>query len=215
MKKRTEEIFENFLIAHNDLSFLKENLLKSLEILLNCAKERHTIFVCGNGGSASDSEHISGELLKSFCLKRPIKSSIKEAILTDDKIDGNKLLNNLQEGIKCIPLTTFNSFNTAFENDVDGKYKFAQLINVLGEKEDVLIAISTSGNSENIIYATSVAKAKRMSVIALTGENGGKLKDISTVLLNAPSSITYKVQEYHLPIYHLLCLMLESEIFDE
>lgn len=212
MKERTLEILNNFFNQHNELKYLNEPICEVVSLIVGLKKE-NKIMVCGNGGSAADSEHIAGELLKSFCLKREISPEFAEKLNAFD--DGQYIAENLQQGIKCIPLTSFTAFNTAFANDCDEKMTFAQLVNVLGLEGDILLSISTSGNSKNVVYATKVAKAKGIKVVALTGESGGKLKDLADILINAPSNIVYKIQEYHLPLYHLICLCAESELFEE
>lgn len=212
MKERTLEILNNFFNQHSELKYLNDSICETISLIVNL-KPENKILVCGNGGSAADSEHIAGELLKSFCLKRKMPAEFAEKLKAFD--DGEYIVDNLQQGIKCIPLTSFCAFNTAFANDCDEKMTFAQLVNVLGLEGDILLGISTSGNSKNVVYAAKVAKAMGIKVIALTGESGGKLKDIADVLINAPSNIVYQIQEYHLPIYHLICLCAESELFDE
>ena len=172
------------------------------------------ILICGNGGSAADSEHIAGELLKSFTLKRKPPVELCEKLTKAYGEEGTFIADNIQMGIKCIPLTSFNAFSTAFINDCDEKMLFAQLVNALGDENDILLAISTSGNSKNVCYAAQLAKIKNLKVISLTGDTGGKLKNLSDILLNVPSKIVYKIQEYHLPIYHLICLCVENELFD-
>ncbi len=214
MKQETIELMNDFFSRHEDCKYLKGNMLSAVEILLECSKA-NKILICGNGGSAADSEHIAGELLKSFVKKRPISDENRKKLNELWGEEGDFLADNMQEGVKCIPLTSFCAYNTAFLNDCNEKLMFAQLVNVLGVSGDVMIAISTSGNSKNVVYAVEVAKAKGMKVIALTGESGGKLKDMADVLLNAPSIETYRIQEYHLPFYHLLCLCLESELFEK
>ena len=214
MKHKTLEYINNFIEAHIDMAYLKDRLVSAVDMLFECVKN-NKIMTCGNGGSTADCEHIAGELLKSFMLKREVDSEFKERLISEFGEDGRFIGDNIQGGIKCIPLTSFCAFNTAFINDCNEKLLFAQQVYVLGEKGDVLIAISTSGNSKNVIYAVKLAKAMGVKVIALTGESGGQLKDFADVLLNAPSSETYKIQEYHLPIYHLLCMCLENEVFGE
>ena len=204
----------DFFSRHKDCEYLLDNMKKAVEILVE-STQLNKILVCGNGGSAADSEHIAGELLKSFVKKRPITDENRKKLTDLWGEDGTFLADNMQEGVKCIPLTSFCAYNTAFLNDCNEKLMFAQLVNVLGVEGDVMIAISTSGNSKNVVYAVQVAKARGMKIIALTGESGGKLKDMADVLLNAPSTETYRIQEYHLPFYHLLCLCLESELFEK
>ena len=129
--------------------------------------------------------------------------------------EGTFIADNLQQAVKAIPLTSFCAYNTAFLNDCNEKMMFAQLVNALGIKDDILISISTSGNSKNVVYASMLAKSMGIKVIALTGETGGKLKDIADITINVPSKRVYRIQEYHLPIYHLICLCVESELFEE
>lgn len=216
MKKRTIEILDNFLKRYSEMEFLRENLIVAINVMKNTHVKNGKIMVCGNGGSNADSEHIAGELLKSFVLKRKIDKKLENKLIDKyGEIEGLYISNNMQQGIRCIPLTSFNSFNTAFNNDCVDKMTFAQLVNVLGDEGDTLIAISTSGNSKNVLYAAKVAKVLGINVIALTGKTGGCLKDLADVLLNVPSNTVFEIQEYHLPIYHALCLMLESEIFEE
>lgn len=214
MKTRTMEYIESFLNKHPDLKYLEDAFIKTIKLFTNL-KPENKILVCGNGGSAADSEHIAGELLKSFCLKRKISTELKTKLLDAYHEEGETISNNLQRGIKCIPLTSFAAYNTAFANDCDGNFVFAQLVNALAFKDDCLIAISTSGNSKNVVYASKLAKVMGLKVVALTGSNGGKLKELADVLFNVPSNITYEIQEYHLPIYHLICLCVESELFEE
>jgi len=212
MKTSTKKMFTECLERNPQLAPLESSIKEAVQILYK-ASHKNKILVCGNGGSAADSEHIAGEFLKSFVLKRPIPSSFRERLIKDFGDEGNFIADNLQQGIKCIPLTSFTAYNTAFLNDCDGNLLYAQLVNALGEEGDVLIAISTSGNAKNVCFAAKVAKTMGIKVIALTGDTGGALKDISDVLLNVPSKITFQIQELHLPLYHLLCLAVENECF--
>ena len=214
MKTRTYEYLNDFFTKHSEMNYLRESIIKAVNIITDLKKE-NKILVCGNGGSAADSAHISGELLKSFMLKRLIPNELRTKLNNAYGEEGELISNNLQQGIKCIPLTNFDAYNTAFANDCDPNFVFAQLVNALGISGDCLIAISTSGNSKNVLYAAKLAKILGIKIIAMTGEHGGKLKDICDVLLNVPSNLVYKIQEYHLPIYHLLCLCVESELFEE
>lgn len=214
MKSITRNYIENFFLDKPSETELKSSVENAVRMLTYCIKSGKKILVCGNGGSAADSEHIAGELLKSFTLKRPTSDQVRTELINQFGEDGRLIADNIQGGIKCIPLTSFCAFNTAFLNDCNEKMLFAQLVNALGDEGDVLISISTSGNSKNVCYATQMAKIKKMKVISLTGKDGGKLRSLSDVLLNVNSNIVYKIQELHLPIYHLLCLCLENEIFD-
>lgn len=214
MKERTRNYLKNFFKDNFDLFDISDKILDAVITLVNCA-QNNKILVCGNGGSAADSEHIAGELLKSFCLKRKVNDEFKEKMSNAYGEKGLAIAEGLQQGVKCIPLTSFCGYNTAWLNDCNPEYLYAQLVNGLGESGDVLIAISTSGNSKNVCDAAMVAKQKDMKVIAFTGQTGGKLRELSDVLLNVPSTETYKIQELHIKVYHLLCLCIESEMFDE
>ena len=214
MKKITENYINKFFSERPDQLYLKPQIEKAIEVLTTCVRNGKKILTCGNGGSAADSEHIAGELLKSFVLKRRVPDELREKLEDKYGEDGSLIADNIQGGIKCIPLTSFCAYNTAFLNDCNDKMLFAQLVNSLGDEGDVLIGISTSGNSKNVCYAAQLAKIKGLSVISLTGQGGGNLRKYTDVLLNVPSNVVYTIQEYHLPIYHLLCLCLESEIFE-
>lgn len=213
MKEITIEHINQFFDIHKDMSYLRPEIEKAVTYICDIG-QHNKILVCGNGGSCADSEHIAGELLKSFVLKRKVSQDFKQKLQEMYGEEGAFIADNLQQGVKCIPLTSFSAYNTAFLNDCNADMLYAQLVNVLGEAGDVLIAISTSGNSKNVVYAAKIAKAKGIKVIALTGEGGGKLKDLADVLLNVPSRIVYKIQEMHLPLYHLICLCVESELFE-
>lgn len=205
-------IFVNELIRrYPTLLQCKKNITEAIKILEKCICNGNKIFVCGNGGSASDADHIVGELMKSFILPRPIDKNIKIEL---EKMEGGKeLAKNLQGTIPCINLTQHNALSTAFNNDVNPQLSFAQQLYGYGEKNDVLIGISTSGNSENVVYAAKVAKAKKIHVIGLTGKRDSKLTKISDITIQVPEEETYKIQELHLPIYHCICLELEKKFW--
>ncbi|MDR1432802.1 MAG: SIS domain-containing protein [Puniceicoccales bacterium] len=164
------------------------------------------LLVCGNGGSASDSGHIVGELLKSFRVKRRIDADVRSAV-------GDEIADNLQGALPAISLPDMVAIGTAYANDCDPRYCFAQLVYGLGQRGDVLLCISTSGNAKNAILAATVARAKGMCIVGLTGITGGLLAQHCDICLKAPESETFKIQELHLPIYHTLCLMLEQTFF--
>ena len=171
------------------------------------------LLVAGNGGSAADSEHIVGELMKRFKLPRPLDSSIVERLRSVDFERGNYLANSLEKSLMAIPLVSHEVLSTAYINDVDSYGVFAQQLLGYGRPGDVFLAISTSGNSENILNASVVAKAIGISVIGLTGFDGGKLIDYADVTVRVPEKETYLIQELHLPIYHCWCMMLEERFF--
>jgi len=161
---------------------------------------------CGNGGSAADADHIVGELMKGFFLKREIPEEEKEAI--------GEMGAYLQGALPAIALTGHSALSTAFLNDVHPEMVFAQQVYGYGKPGDVLIALTTSGNSVNVLHAADVARAKGMKVIGMTGRDGGKLKSKCDCCIIVPANVTADIQEYHLPIYHTLCAMLEDHFFE-
>lgn len=165
------------------------------------------LLLCGNGGSASDCEHISGELLKGFLSKRP---------LCEDELSGldGEIRAKLQRGIGAVPLTSLSALSTAFANDVEPSLIFAQSVFALGQKNDILLGLSTSGNSKNVVAALKVAKAMGIFTVAMTGESGGEMKKIADLTLAVPETETYKVQQLHLPAYHAICAEVERLLFD-
>lgn len=177
---------------------------RAFSTLKDCFVAGGKALACGNGGSAADAEHWAGELLKGMLKPRrlPPNPSLPQ-----------RLAERLQGALPMIPLTGFLSYHTAFGNDVDPELVFAQLVWALGRPGDVLVAISTSGNSENVCAAAEAASAKGMPVIALTGADGGRLGDLAGVAIRAPARETHLVQELHLPVYHCLSVMLEDEFF--
>lgn len=193
----------------------KEDILLTYEILTETFKNKGKLLLAGNGGSCADCEHIAGELMKSFKKERKISLDLFDKLKEQDLEKGIELYNVLQEGLPCIVLTNHQGLNTAFINDVSngGLYTYAQQVNVYGNFGDTLFVISTSGNAKNIYYACLVAKAKGMKIIGLSGETGGKLNAIADVCIKVPLQETYIIQEFHLPIYHCLCLMLENTFF--
>jgi D-sedoheptulose 7-phosphate isomerase len=175
-------------------------------VLVSVFENGGKLLIGGNGGSAADSGHMAGELLKSFCKKRPIPVDIAEKI-------GEEMASKLEGALPVIALADFVTFHTAYGNDRNGEYAFAQLILALGKPQDALLAISTSGNSKNILHSVNVARAKDMAVIGLTGMTGGALGAFCRPCICVPERETFKVQELHLPVYHALCQALENHFF--
>ena len=195
------------------LSGCREDVLSAYRLLADSFRAGGKLLVCGNGGSAADAEHIVGELMKSFCKKRKPSDELKRALLAVDGEYGATLAEHLEGALPAIALDGHPALSSAFQNDVLPTLTFAQQVNGYGCKGDVLLAITTSGNSQNVLYAAVTAKAKGMTVIGLTGEGGGKLAPLCDTCIKAPERETYRVQEYHLPIYHTLCLMIEETFF--
>ena len=196
-------------------SVCKADIAAAVQILIDSYEKHGKLLVAGNGGSAADSDHISGELLKSFVKKRQPETSFLERIVNIDEATGTYLSDKLQGSLPAIALTNNSALMTASLNDVDGNVMFAQQVNGLGNEGDVFLGISTSGNSKDIVYAMVVAKAKGMKTIALTGRDGGKLKSIADISIVVPETETYKIQELHLPVYHALCLEVEEHFWKE
>lgn len=196
------------------LGIVRDDVNKAYSILEACYENGGKLLIAGNGGSAADAEHIVGELMKGFVKRRPLPKELKRALIDTDPIRGSELSEKLQQGLPAIALTNHAALSSAFANDVDGMLSYAQQVNGYGKEGDVFLGISTSGNSENVMYAAVTAKAKGMKVIGLTGRDGGKLAKLADVAIVVPEQETYKIQELHLPIYHALCLMLEDHFYE-
>ncbi|WP_312647417.1 D-sedoheptulose-7-phosphate isomerase [Aminipila sp.] len=215
MKQDSKLIIDSLVNRFPELEICISDISKTIEIILKTIQEGKKILICGNGGSASDSLHIVGELMKSFTKERKLSDKKIEKIKKDFPLDAEYLISNLQEAIPAISLVGETALITAYSNDQTSDLVFAQQIWGLGNKGDLLWAISTSGNSQNILYACKVAKIKEMKVIGLTGKTGTNLRQLSDATIFAPSDVTYKIQEYHLPIYHAICLVLENEVYGD
>lgn len=213
MKQTTENIFNELLQRYPALADASKDINAAFVLLYECIERGNKILICGNGGSASDSEHIVGELMKSFKKKRAIKQDVKSR-LEKNGARANMLANVLEGAIPAIALTSHPSLTTAFSNDNNPVAVYAQQLYGLGNNGDVLICLSTSGNSENCVLAAEVAKASDIKIVSLTGQKQSALSEISDVCIRVPETQTYKVQELHLPVYHCLCAMLEEEYFD-
>ena len=202
---------KTFYERYPELLSQKDNIENAIDTLFTCYKNGGKILVCGNGGSSSDSAHIVGELMKSFTAKRPLEDELAKKI---NEEFGNDIATKLQKGIPCIDLTSQSALLTAFSNDVDPELIFAQQVAGYSahSPSDVIIGLSTSGNSKNVVNAIKVAKSLGLKTIALTGKEESLLSKVSTICIKAPEKETFKVQEYHLPIYHYICLELEKRI---
>ncbi len=206
-------MFNKFVEKHAELMICEKEIKAAYQLLEECYRNDGKVLIAGNGGSASDAEHIVGELMKGFLLKRELKEEEKESLVKLDEDKGRYLEKNLQQALPAISLSCHNSLTTAILNDVNGDMIFAQQIQGYGRRNDVFWAISTSGNSKNVLLAAIVAKAKGMHVIGLTGVCGGELTQIADVCICVPAKETYLIQEYHIVVYHFLCQMLEKNFF--
>lgn len=212
MKDTTVKVFEETISRYPLLTSCRDDVLRAFDILKNCFLNGGRLFVCGNGGSSSDCEHIVGELLKSFKKKRRIDEDVCAKLRSFGE-EGEFLCEKLEGSFPAYSLISQTGVMTAFANDKSWEATFAQEVYGLGKSGDCLLCLSTSGNSKNCVYAALVAKAKSISVISMTGLGGGKLGKISDCAIAVPETETYKVQELHLPVYHCLCAMLEEEFF--
>jgi D-sedoheptulose 7-phosphate isomerase len=199
MSSHLRNLFERYSALEECQSDIRE----AYNLLATAFRKDGKLLLCGNGGSAADSEHWAGEMLKGFAHSRPLSTSMRQGLPSETATC-------LQWAFPVIPLTGFPALSTAFSNDVDPQYVFAQLVLALGRAGDVLGALSTSGNSSNVCWAAEVARARGLPVLALTGATGGKLKALADVCICVPATQTPHVQEFHLPIYHCLSLMLEE-----
>ena len=215
MEKIVQEEFELLFKRYPRLEVCRKDIKKAYDLLLKTYDKNKKMLIAGNGGSAADSEHITGELMKRFKTLRPINKALSEKLISIDKTRGERLSKNLEMPLRAVPLTSHIAITTAYMNDADATGVFAQQMLGYGDKGDVFLAISTSGNSENIICACVVAKALGIKIIGLTGEKESKLSEIADICIRVPETETYKIQELHLPVYHSLCLMLESHYFGE
>lgn len=208
-----EEQLNDLINRYPQLVICKEDIQKAYEILETAYHEGRKLLVSGNGGSASDSEHIVGELMKEFRLKRKVYADQAENLRQIDSEMGTVLAENLQGALPAICLTGHSALTTAFMNDANADLIFAQQVNGYGKPGDVYLGISTSGNSKNVLYAAITAKSKGLKIIGLTGAKDNKLMKFADVCIRVPETETYKIQELHLPVYHCLCLMLENRFF--
>ena len=213
MDVKIQKHINTLVSRYPELADIQDALKESFFLLTSCYANHGKLLIAGNGGSAADSEHIVGELMKSFILKRPIEPQLSSAMCAVDLEMGKALSQNLQGALPAIALDGHLSLTTAYMNDCEPLMCFAQQVNGYGQPGDILLCISTSGNSKNILYAAVVARAKGMKIVGLTGRNDSKLSALADVCIQVPQKETYKIQELHLPIYHCLCLMLEEQFF--
>jgi D-sedoheptulose 7-phosphate isomerase len=199
---------QNLLRRQPDLSVCQADVIRAFEMLRDCFRQGGKVLLCGNGGSAADAEHWAGELLKGFLHKRSLNQNDKRGLPVE-------LALKLQAGLPAIPLTGFVSLSTAFANDVDPQLAFAQLVWALGRPGDLLVGISTSGNASNVCAAMEAAGARGLVRVGLSGKTGGRLFSNCDLCIRAPANETHLIQEFHLPIYHCLSLMLEEEFFGQ
>lgn len=214
MKENAKKKLDDLFLRYPALNSCKESIFEAVDVIIECYNRKGKLIAAGNGGSAADAEHIVGELMKGFVLSRKLDDKIQKSVYNNARKDTSEyLIKNLQMPLRAISLVNSVALGTAFANDQAADLVFAQQILGLGDAGDVFLAISTSGNSKNILYAVDVAKSVGLKTVALTGKSGGELKNAADILINAPEDETYKIQELHLPIYHAVCIAVEEEFY--
>lgn len=213
LEPRLEKHIDLLIERYPILAECRQSLIDAYLIMEEAYEGDHKLLIAGNGGSAADSEHIAGELMKRFKTPRPVTPEMAEKLKSIDPVRGANLAKNLERGLMAIPLVAHEALSTAYINDVDGLGVFAQQLFGFGRSGDVFLGISTSGNSKNVMSATVVARALDIKVIGLTGAKGGELAQVADVAVKVPQTETYMIQELHLPVYHCWCLMLEDRFF--
>ena len=204
---------EQLIATYPDLDTCAPEIQVAFEILRTCYHNGGKVLTCGNGGSAADAEHIVGELMKGYLLKRPVPEEMRAKLISTSPQNGDYLASHLQGGLPAISLVSQTSLLSAVANDTAADMVYAQQVYAYGHEGDALIGISTSGNARNVIHAMQVAHALGMHTIGLTGPVGGALKPLCDICICVPAESTPAVQERHLPIFHVLCAMLEEEFF--
>lgn len=203
-----DTLFDTYPILENN----KTEIEAANKLLVDCYKNGKKVLVCGNGGSAADSEHIVGELMKGFNLKRPLPEEIRQKFTNFE--DGAYIAETLQMPLRAVSLVSHTGLMTAFSNDCDADLIFAQQVLGFGDENDVLIALSTSGNSKNVVFAAETAKALGLKVLSITGGKESRLSALSDVTVKLPKHTPFEVQELTLPVYHALCASVEAEFFE-
>ncbi|NLB43426.1 MAG: SIS domain-containing protein [Clostridiales bacterium] len=203
------------LSKYPELHVCSDDIELAFETIKNSFNNGGKLLLCGNGGSASDCEHIVGELMKGFMKKRELAAASQKEFMEQWPLNGEYLAKNLQGALPAISLTSNSALMTAYSNDVAADMAFAQQVYGYGNTGDVLLGISTSGNSANVLNAIQVAKVLGVNTIALTGKTGGRMKEYCDISICVPYESTPDIQDRHLPIYHTLCIMLEESFFRE
>ena len=204
---------EQLISTYPELNICATDIHAVFEILWSSFRDGGKLLTCGNGGSAADAEHIVGELMKGYLLKRPVPEEMRAKLVSTSPQNGDYLARHLQGGLPAISLVSQTSLLSAIANDTAADMVYAQQVYAYGQEDDTLLGISTSGNASNVIHAMQVARALGLHTIGLTGPTGGVLKSLCEACICVPGESTPVIQERHLPIFHVLCAMLEEEFF--
>ena len=197
---------DELILGFQNLKSLENDIRKAANLITDSFNMGGKLLLCGNGGSCADCEHIAGEMVKQFAKERPLSPETVEKL-------GPELSSELHGGLPALSLPSMIGFHTAFNNDNNPEFAFAQQVVAFGKANDVLWGISTSGNSKNVLHAVKTAKALELKTIGLTGENGGKLDQVADIAIKVPADDVARIQELHLPIYHAICGFVENEMF--
>ena len=206
-------MFNELLQRYPVLECCKDEIKKAADAIIACYNNGGKVLLCGNGGSCADCDHIVGELMKGFLLKRPIDAEAKDELKKNFEGVNDEMLSKLQRGLPAVSLPSITALGSAFCNDVDPELVYAQSTFALGKKGDILIGLSTSGNAKNVNAAAEIARAMGITVIGMTGAKGGKLYENADICIRVPENETFKIQELHLPVYHYLCAEVENHFF--
>lgn len=203
----------NIYERYPSLKKCEKEIDNALKLMLDVYNNNGKVLVCGNGGSCADCEHIVGELMKGFLSKRKPDTAMLDKLKKQGFDDAEYMFDNIQQALPAISLPSQSAIISAFANDVSSEMVYAQLVYGYAAPNDLLICISTSGNSKNVVYAAKMAKALNIKTLALTGERESALSQLCDVCIRVPEVETYKVQELHLPVYHYLCAEIEKAMF--
>lgn len=214
-RTRAEQQVDGLISRIPELAVCRDDIMEAYFAVKESFDDGGKLLVFGNGGSCADAEHITGELMKGFVRKRRITGALRDAIAAIPSGDGEKMLSKLELGFPVIPLTSHTGLISAYANDEDAELIYAQQVLGYGRPEDTVLGITTSGNSRNVCLGLELAKAMGLKTLLLTGKDGGTAKKIADISIVVPSNETYRIQEYHLPVYHALCRMLEDTYFTE
>lgn len=196
----------DLILNHPNLEDVGNEVRNAAQLITECFKSGGKLLLCGNGGSCADCEHIAGEMVKQFAKDRPLSPELADKL-------GPELSSELHGGLPALSLPSMIGFHTAFNNDDNPEFGFAQQVIAFGKADDILLGISTSGNSKNVINAIKTANVLGLKTMGLTGANGGRLSEIANISINAPAENVARIQELHLPIYHAICAFVEDQIF--
>jgi D-sedoheptulose 7-phosphate isomerase len=208
--KQLDQLCERYPV----LTSVRNSVAKAAELIITCYSKGGKLLICGNGGSSADADHFTAELMKSFESARPLDDSFRKRLREISVTRGKILEYKLEHALPAISLSSQTALTTAISNDIDPSLIFAQQVIGYGNEEDVLIGLSTSGKSQNVVDALITAKALNLNVIGITGKTGGKMKQYCDVLINVPETSTARVQELHLPVMHTLCLIVENHFYN-